>query len=373
MAEFRVVVLGGYGHFGAHICRALAAENGFALVVAGRSEAAARTLVESLPGAATRHRAAVVDVHAPGLAQALRNAHADLVIHTSGPFQSQGYAVARACIQAGCDYVDLADGRDFVAGIAALDDAARLHGRVLVSGASTVPGISSAVVSAHLPRFRRLDSIRIGIAPGQKTPRGTATVAAVLSYCGRAFTQWQDGEWAIRHGWQHLMRWRHPVLGWRLWGACDVPDLVLLPARWPSLRTVSFHAALELPVMQLGLWLAAWAHRLRLVRDWSRHAAGLKRATDCLDRFGSDDGGMFVRMDGLGQDGSTLRLDWWLTARRGHGPFIPCVPAIVLARRLAAGDRPPPGAHVCVELVTLDEFTRAVEHLDIAWQTHERA
>lgn len=109
------------------------------------------------------------------------------------------------------------------------------------------------------------------------------------------------------------------------------------------------------------------------MRDWSRHAAALKRATDRLDRFGSDDGGMFVRMDGIGHDGAALHLDWWLTARRGHGPVIPCVPAIVLARRLAAGDRPLPGARPCVELVTLEDFARTIGQFDIDWRTHERS
>ncbi len=87
---------------------------------------------------------------APGLAERLRGAAPDLVIHTCGPFQGQDYRVAEACIDAGVDYIDLADGREFVAGIEALSERASTSGVVTVSGASSVPGPSSAAVDEPL-------------------------------------------------------------------------------------------------------------------------------------------------------------------------------------------------------------------------------
>jgi len=36
--------------------------------------------------------------------------------------------LVKACVARGADYLDLADGSDFVAGIAQFDDAARAHG-----------------------------------------------------------------------------------------------------------------------------------------------------------------------------------------------------------------------------------------------------
>jgi hypothetical protein len=44
--------------------------------------------------------------------------------------------------------VDLADGRDFVCGIDVLDPQAKAAGVLLLSGASSVPALSSAVVDA---------------------------------------------------------------------------------------------------------------------------------------------------------------------------------------------------------------------------------
>ena len=86
---YRVVVLGGYGNFGARICQALVRERGLAVVVAGRNgERAAETahrLMQS--GCPATVEATALDATQADLAQALRRIDADLVIHTCGPFQ----------------------------------------------------------------------------------------------------------------------------------------------------------------------------------------------------------------------------------------------------------------------------------------------
>ena len=53
-------------------------------------------------------------------------------------------------------------------------------------------------------------------------------------------------------------------IGERLAAACDVPDLQLFPARFPGVRTVSFHAALEFRVQHLALWSLAALRRIGL-------------------------------------------------------------------------------------------------------------
>ena len=53
-----------------------------------------------------------------------------------GPYQGQDYRLARPASPRGVHYVDLADARAFVTGIAALDEAARRAGVLVVSGAS---------------------------------------------------------------------------------------------------------------------------------------------------------------------------------------------------------------------------------------------
>ena len=90
--QLTTLVLGGYGNFGARICRALAGDERIQLLVAGRSAASAQALASTLGGGA---RGIALDHSAPGLVQALRTHSVGLVIHTAGPFQAQGYSSRR--------------------------------------------------------------------------------------------------------------------------------------------------------------------------------------------------------------------------------------------------------------------------------------
>src|SRR5205807_3167160 len=121
----------------------------------GRATAAARAM--DLPA----EHAVALDAHDSNLADVLRRLHVDVLIHTAGPFQGQDYSVARAAVEVGCHYIDLADGRQFVAGIGSLNAQALAAGVTITSGASSVPALSSAVVDRYLPRFRRLDAIHM--------------------------------------------------------------------------------------------------------------------------------------------------------------------------------------------------------------------
>src|SRR5204863_167445 len=126
-----------------------------------------------------------------------------------------------------------------------LDAHAKAAGVLAFSGASTLPALSVAVIDSLAARFDHLSDVSIAIAPGQRAPRGAATLAGVLSYAGKPFTWLSGGTWREVWGWQELRRLRFAGLGTRWAAACDVPDLALLPLRYPTLRTAEFRAALE--------------------------------------------------------------------------------------------------------------------------------
>jgi saccharopine dehydrogenase-like NADP-dependent oxidoreductase len=194
----RVLVLGGYGFFGSRICEALARNPRIHLLIAGRDEDKATALAYKLGIGAPR--AKVVDATSPQLSLQLRKLEVGTVIHTAGPFQEQNYAVAQAAIQARCNYFDLADARSFVTGITKLDEAARGAGVAVISGVSSLPALTSAVVDRYLDRFERLDAIRIGLSSGARVP-GLATIQAVLGYAGKKFRVLENGQWIEVHGW----------------------------------------------------------------------------------------------------------------------------------------------------------------------------
>jgi hypothetical protein len=72
---------------------------------------------------------------------------------------------------------------------------------------------------------------------------------------------------------------------------------------------------------------------------------------------------MFLR--GVDHDGRPAEIRIFMVARQVHGPNIPCFPAIILARRLAAGQESKPGARPCLDLIGLEDLLGSMEHLDI--------
>lgn len=354
----RVVLIGATGVFGRRIARRLAGDSRFELTLAGRHQATLAALAAEL--AACNVRLATLDVAADDLSHALARLRPQLVIHTAGPFQNRDYRVAEACIACGSDYVDLADGREFVTGIRRLHDCAARAGRLIVSGASSVPALSAAVVDALLPRFAALDSIEHAISPGNRAPRGDATVASILGYCGRPIRVWRNGEWHVAHGWMDGKRQKFPF-GARRVGVCEVPDLDLFPQRYPGVRNVVFRAGLELPVLHAGTWCAAALVRAGLIRNLAAYAPALRRCSEHFIRFGSDVGGMVVELRGVGHDGAPLHLRWNLVADAGYGPEIPATPAVLLARELADGRLAATGAQPCVGLLPLAQLEAGFE------------
>jgi saccharopine dehydrogenase-like NADP-dependent oxidoreductase len=356
-----VMVIGGYGFFGRRIAESLVRGPTVNLFIAGRDRARALDLARELNLPDTR--AVRADAMDSSFSELLRGLAIDVAIHTAGPFQAQDYRVARSAIEAGCHYIDLADGREFVTGIRVLDPAAREAGVSVVSGASSVPALSAAVVDRLAGPFDRLDSIRIGISSGARSP-GLATVQGILSYIGRPFGRLQNGNRVSAYGWQDLIRHRFPSpVGTRLLGSCDVPDLDLLPQRHPGLRSVAFYGGYGNSAGHLLIWLLAGLVRAGLVSSVAPLARWLHRSADLLAPLVSEKGAMFVEVSGLAQ-GDKISRTWHLLAFRNHGPHIPCGAAIDLTRKLITGALVP-GATPCVGLLTVDEYLAPLADLDI--------
>ena len=368
----RILIVGGYGAFGARAAERLAREPGFEIIVAGRSlgraQAAAQELQRTSPATISGF---MLDATAVNLA-ALSALAPSIVINASGPFQRQDYSLAHAAIETGAHYIDLADASDFVMGFAAdktLDAAARAKRVLAVSGASTVPAISSAVLDRLAAEFARVDSIHHGVSPGNSFDPGPATTASILSAIGKPFQMKRDGTWRTVHGWQGLSRHRFPELGSRWMGCCNVPDLTLLADRHPSLRTIDFKAGVEVSLFHFSMWLLSWPSRWGLIAAPGRLTLPLLAAKRALGFLGSDAGGMFVVVGGADRDGAAKSIAWHMIARRGHGPYIPTAPAVILARKLARGETTERGARACLGLVTLAEIERELSDLDISMST----
>ncbi|TFZ58324.1 SDR family NAD(P)-dependent oxidoreductase [Methylorubrum sp. Q1] len=359
-----ILVVGGAGAFGARLVAGLAATTDLRVIVAGRDVAKAEVVARTLPDG--RGRAARLDATEADAAQ-LRALGATVVVDAAGPFQGGAPVLARAAIEAGLPYLDLADGRDFVAAFPRLDAAAQGKGVVALTGASSTPALSNAALDALTAGWRTVETVRVAIVPGNRAPRGLSVMRAILSYAGQPVRVLRAGTWQNRPGWGLLGRIAVPGLGRRFASLCETPDLDILPARFPALRTALFRAGLELPLLHLGLSLASLPVRWRLLPSLVPLARPFLAIAGWLDRFGSDRGGMSVEVLGTDATGRPVRAVWSLVAEAGDGPYVPTLPALAAIRRLTdpSAAAIPPGARPCVGVLPLAAIEAEMARLSI--------
>ncbi len=208
-----------------------------------------------------------------------------------------------------------------------------------------------------------MDRLDFGISPGQKAERGLATTRGIMSYVGKPLSPFAGHVRAF--GWQDVHQQAYPVMGKRWLANCDIPDLDLLPAVY-GFRDIRFGAGLELGFMHLGLWALSGLVRAGLPLNLPALAKPLLAISDCFNVLGSDIGGMHVKVTGIDHASAPLVRSWFIVAKSGDGPQIPCVPAILLAKRLY--EQAPalvPGAFPCVGLIQLEDYLGELRRFDI--------
>lgn len=369
-----VVVLGGYGNFGKRIVENLAGIEGINIFIAGRNLNKSLSLVESLNKASLASlEPLVIDIFSENFKEQLASISPFLVIHTSGPFQGQDYRVPKACIECGAHYIDLADDRRFVCDIAELDCQAKEKGVLIVTGASSVPGLSSAVVDSYQNQFSVIESIDLAIAPGNKAERGLATVEAILSYTGHPFNVFKEGRWQDVYGWMDSkVNDFGGFVGKRHLANVDVPDLELFPKRYSVSQQVSFQAGLEIPLLHLTMVGMAYLSKIGLVKNWALLSKAIVSASNVFLPLGSDKGAMEVLICGKDNDGIAKQVKWTLYAPKGNGPYIPTLSTIILARKLLStksdNTKLESGAKPCVGLLKLSDFSASFDALELTFE-----
>lgn len=361
-ATLRVAIIGGYGNFGTHVARNLAGDPAIQLILAGRSLATARSAAAAL-GAANPAEAGAYDLAGPP--EALAALRPDIVINMVGPYNGQSYAVAEAAIACGAHYCDIADAREFVTGIGVLDDVAKAAGVAVLAGASSIPALTAAYADAARADMHTIHSLDYGISGAEQSNAGAGTVAAVLSFVGQRFTRLVGGRMTEVTGWGDQRRVVLPGIGARWFGRANAPDLDLFAARYPGLRDHAFWAGHAILPMHFGTALMGWLTRLRLLPRLDRFAPQLVRVASLFNWLGTGTSGFFMTIAGEGADGAPLTRRHFIIARSGHGPFIPCIPVIHIAKAMAAGRRYVPGARPCLDIVNLTEFRAAFADFDI--------
>jgi Domain of unknown function (DUF4166)/Saccharopine dehydrogenase NADP binding domain len=370
-----VLIVGGYGTFGGRLARLLADRSEVSLLIGGRSLDRAEEFCsrerslrasEARPSAGGSALTPVrFDRSEPVEAQ-LRALAPDIVVDASGPFQAYGhepYRLVEACIDCGIHYLDLADSAEFVCGIDRFDERAREQRVFVLSGVSSFPVLTAAVVRSLSAGMGRVEEISGGIAPSPFANVGLNVIRAIAGYAGKPIRLRDGRESAgerVGHALTETLRYtiaapgRVPLRSIEF-SLVDVPDLQLLAKLWPECRRVWMGAGPVPAVWHRLLRGLAWLVRLRLLPSLSFLSTLMYWASNAFS-WGEHRGGMFVRVVGADASGARVVRSWHLVAEGDAGPFIPSMAAEAIIRRCLAGPVPGAGARAAVHELEVADY-----------------
>lgn len=357
----RVVILGGYGVFGSRLAELLV-RDGHDVVITGRDSAKLSDLAKQLN---CRHMA--LDHRNDPLA--LFGAFPDVVVDAAGPFQSyvnNPYIVPRLCLEYGADYLDLSDDAEFTQGITQLDDLARSSNRRILSGASSVPGISSAIAADLCAGMDEVLLIDTAIMPGNRAPRGASVISSIVSQLGTTSRVYRGGVWRSQSCWSDARQIALDQNLSRTARFIEVPDIRLFP-KFFGAKSVIFRAALELNILNMAMSFIAVMRRRWMFSVTPALAEIFRRVANLLLPFGTDRGGMRVLVVGISSK-TVIRREWRLIAEAGDGPYIPAVIARALIRKLSSLSV---GSRSCLAEASRAQVESAMSDLAVSIETDE--
>lgn len=357
----KILILGGYGTFGGRLAQLLADEPRLILLIAGRSAEKAAEFCNSLPSSA-RLLPLVFDRNGDVTAQ-LDAVKPDIVVDASGPFQMYGtapYRVVEACIAQRIHYLDLADGSDFVKGISTYDEAAKDQGVFVLSGVSSFPVLTAAIVRKLSQGLQSIHSIKGGIAPSPYAGVGLNVIRAIAGYAGQPIRLRRDGRESIGYALTETMRYticppgKLPLRNTRF-SLVDVPDLQVIPHDWPGLDSIWMGAGPVPEILHRALNGLAQLVKLKIIPSLLPFANIFHHAINIL-RWGEHRGGMFVSVEGIYEDRSKAERSWHLLAEGSDGPLIPSMAIEAIVRQMLDGKVPPTGARPATNDLELEDY-----------------
>ncbi|MGB3338241.1 MAG: DUF4166 domain-containing protein [Devosia sp.] len=366
MSRPHAVIIGASGVFGSRLARLLARRQAFRITLAGRTPAKIIPLQADLLRIDPQGGYDAVALDRDRVtAQDLQALDCQLVVDCSGPFQSMGTSLIEAAIAAPCHYLDLADSRAFVAEIGRFDAAARAAGVAIISGASSSPCLSNAVLDYLVGDWTSIDTIDCAIVPGNQTPKGKSVIDGILSWVGQPIRIFREGEWQTGVGWTGERIIAIDGVAPRRAMLAEVPDLDIIPQRFSPRIRAGFDAGMELDLLNALIGLSGLAVRLKLFRSARAFSALGNLIANALDGFGSQDGGMRVEVNGVDGSGEPRCAVWHLKAGNGHGPFVPIGPAATLVETLLLSRPGASGAGNAAGRVKLNDILPWYSHLSI--------
>ena len=359
----RILILGGYGVFGGRLAELLSDIPEIEMLICGRSLESAKQFCSGFQGSASVQPVQldrrVLETHMDVLKP-------DLVVDASGPFQNygdDGYQVIETCIRNKVNYLDFADAADFVFGVSKFDQAARSAGVFALSGVSSFPVLTAAVLR-EISKSMDVVSVLGGIAPSPYAGIGLNVMRAVVGYAGSPVKLTRNGTRTTALGLAESMRYTVSVPGKVPlrnihFSLVDVPDLQVIPPEHPKLKDIWMGAGPVPESLHRVLNLLAKA-RAKLKLPSLVSMAPVFYTVLNLMKVGEHRGGMFVHAKGQ-RDNVQVERSWHLVAEGDDGPYIPSMAIEALVRQILNNQYPRKGARPATDALELDDYQSLFE------------
>ncbi len=272
-----ILVVGGGGFYGSYVVDDLLRHTQTSILIVGRRPPRSQPRRQHLSLSSNERVRSVICDLSDLDALTRYVAGSRLVIHCAGPFRYLPLNPLRAAIDAGVDYIDIAEDREFARRVQALAPAIEAAGITALSGISVVPGMEALFTQLMLPYFDRVHAVRTFAAPDTRKHRGSAMFNTMLWGVGRPFKQLRRGRLVPVYGWGEP-EWVDfpPPLGKRLtYLVLEMADLDVMPRLFGGhgLETVEFKAGSERPFLNRLLGLAADLRVRTGHPQWERYTA----------------------------------------------------------------------------------------------------
>ncbi|MBU1670609.1 MAG: saccharopine dehydrogenase NADP-binding domain-containing protein [Actinobacteria bacterium] len=242
----RVVALGGAGVMGRFGVRDLVSKDSVEeLLIADYDIEAARAVASEL-GAKCSARGVDANDHEQMVSTVKGY---DVAMGTIGPFYKYEKKVARACIDAGVDYVSICDDYDAAAAFLELDAEAKKAGVTAITGVGWTPGITNVFARLGADQLDEVDEIATSWACDPADTAGKAVTLHYIHAVTGMIPSFIDGRLAYIKAGSGLEKIRFPETV----GECNVfhaghPEPVTIP-HFINARTVSLKGGLTDPFL----------------------------------------------------------------------------------------------------------------------------
>lgn len=258
-----VLILGGYGNTGRLMARLFLEHSPVRLVIAGRNTQSAVRFQHELNQTYPGQRVSAVTVDAAdeqGLVTALRGVDLLVVASSTTDFAP---AIARAALQAGCDYLDINLGGEKLKRLQSLTREIADAGRCFVTEGGFHPGLPAVLIRAAAEQVDALQQAIVASYMGIDWAKLTFSQATltefVLELAAYRSLELVDGHW-------QKMRWNKPVRKVDFGGDTGIrgvfpmylEELGELPDELESLRDAGFYVAGFNPVVDYLILPVGW-------------------------------------------------------------------------------------------------------------------